>query len=129
MSSDEQSLRHHHTTWMAAVNAGDLATLLGLITDDVVLCNPGGPPIGREGFAAKFTEAHKQLRIDCVSEIHELVVAGDLAYSLCHDTLAVTPHAGGVTTRLAGDRLTIYHKQPDGRWLLARDAHTLVPVE
>ena len=32
-------------------------------------------------------------------------------------------------TRLAGHRITVYRKQPDGRWLLARDAHTLSPVE
>jgi ketosteroid isomerase-like protein len=30
--------------------------------------------------------------------------------------------------QLAGHRLTVYRKQPDGRWLLARDAHTLSPV-
>jgi ketosteroid isomerase-like protein len=29
--------------------------------------------------------------------------------------------------RLAGHRLTVYRKQLDGRWLLARDAHTLSP--
>jgi ketosteroid isomerase-like protein len=30
--------------------------------------------------------------------------------------------------QLAGHRITVYRKQPDGRWLLARDAHTLSPV-
>jgi hypothetical protein len=38
----------------------------------------------------------------------------------------VTPLAGPESTqpeatRLAGHRITIYHKQTDGRWLLARD--------
>jgi ketosteroid isomerase-like protein len=42
--------------------------------------------------------------------------------------LSVTPRAGGETVQLAGYRLTVYRKQPDGRWLLARDAHTVVPV-
>lgn len=42
--------------------------------------------------------------------------------------MSVTPRAGGVAMRLAGDRLTVYRRQPDGRWLLARDAHTLVVV-
>jgi ketosteroid isomerase-like protein len=31
--------------------------------------------------------------------------------------------------QLAGYRLTVYRKHPDGRWLLARDAHTLTPVD
>lgn len=35
---------------------------------------------------------------------------------------------GGPAVRLAGHRLTIYRRQPDGRWLLARDAHALAPV-
>ena len=30
--------------------------------------------------------------------------------------------------QMPGNRITIYRKQPDGRWLLARDAHTLAPV-
>jgi len=53
------------------------------------------------------------------------VAAGDLAYTLCRDSLSVTPRAGGESTPLAGHRITIYRRQPDGRWLLARDAHTL----
>ena len=36
---------------------------------------------------------------------------------------------GGGGAQLSGHRLTIYRKQPNGRWLLARDAHTLCPVE
>jgi ketosteroid isomerase-like protein len=30
--------------------------------------------------------------------------------------------------QLAGHRITVYRKQDDNRWLLARDAHTLSPV-
>jgi ketosteroid isomerase-like protein len=43
--------------------------------------------------------------------------------------LSVTPKSGGATTQLAGHRLTVYRKQPASHWLLARDAHTLSPVE
>ena len=57
-----------------------------------------------------------------------MVAIGDIGYTRCRDALTLTPSAGGDTTALAGHRLTIYRKQPDGRWLLARDAHTLQPV-
>jgi ketosteroid isomerase-like protein len=60
--------------------------------------------------------------------LEEVVVVGDLAYTLCRDSLSVTPHAGGEAAELAGHRITIYRKQPDGRWLLARDANTLSPM-
>jgi len=60
--------------------------------------------------------------------LKEVVVAGDVAYTLCNDTLSVPPRAGGEAMALAGDRITIYRKQPNGRWLLARDANTFSPA-
>lgn len=125
MDSDERAIREFNARWIEAVNAGDLQRLLGMLADDAVLLNPGGPPIGREGFSAKFAGAHRELRIDCVSELEEVVVVGDVAYSLAKDSLTIAPRAGGAETRLAGNRLTVYRKRGDGQWVLARDAHTL----
>jgi len=128
MGSDERAIREVHATWIDAVNAGDLARLLGLMADDVMFLNPGRAPFGRDEFPAGFTTAHQQSWIRCISELDEVVVVGEVAYTLCRDSLSVTPRAGGKATELAGHRITIYRKQPDGRWLLARDAHTLSPV-
>jgi len=133
MSRDEQSVREFHSTWIAAVNAGDLEKLLAMLADDVVLINPGGEPIGREGFIAVFSGAHRQLKIHCVSELQEVVVVGDVAYTWARDSLAITPRVTdnetqSETTHLAGHRLTVYRKSSDGRWLLTRDAHTLSPA-
>jgi ketosteroid isomerase-like protein len=61
--------------------------------------------------------------------LQEVVVAGDVAYTLCKDSLSLTPRAGGAPMALAGSRITIYRKQRDGSWRLARDAHTLAPVK
>lgn len=129
MRSDEQAVREVHATWIDAINAGDLDRLLTLLADDAVLLNPGQEPIGREEFSANFPAAVRQSRIHCISELAEVVVAGEVAYAWARDTVSVTPRAGGETMRLAGHRMTVYRKQPDGRWLLARDAHTLTPVE
>jgi len=125
MGSDEQVIREVHATWIDAVNAGDLARLLALMADDVVFLVPGRPPVGRDGFPAGFSAAHQQSRIHCVSELDDVVVVGEVAYTLCRDSLSVTPRAGGEATELAGNRITVYRRQPDGRWLLARDANTL----
>ena len=124
----EGGCRWVHSTWIDAVNAGDLARMLSLIADDVVFLNPGQAPVGRDGFSPGFSAAHQQAQINCVSELEEVVVVGEVAYTRSRDSLSVTPRAGGETMQLAGDRLTVYRKQPDGRWLLARDAHTLSPV-
>jgi uncharacterized protein (TIGR02246 family) len=128
MGSDEQAIREVHTSWIHAVNAGDLARLLTLMTDDVVFLNPGQMPFGRDGFPVGFSAAHQQSRILCLSELENVVIVGEVAYTLCRDSLSVTPRAGGEATQLAGHRITIYRKQSDGRWLLARDANTLSPV-
>jgi uncharacterized protein (TIGR02246 family) len=128
MGPDEREIREVHSTWIDAVNAGDLDRLLTLMGDDVVFLNPGQSPFGQDGFSANFSAAHQQVRIRCISELEEVVVVGEVAYTLCRDSLSVTPRAGGKATELAGHRITIYRKQPDGRWLLSRDAHTLSPV-
>ena len=129
MGSDERAIREMHSAWIDAVNAGGLDRLLALMTDDVVFLNPGDECIGRDGFSPKFSAAHQQLRICCVSDLMEVVVVGDVAYTRSRDSLTVSPRAGGEESRLAGDRMTVYRKQPDGRWLLARDANVLSPVE
>jgi uncharacterized protein (TIGR02246 family) len=98
------------------------------MTDDVLFLNPGRVPFGRDGIAVGFSFAHQQSRIRCISELEEVVIVGEVAYTLCRDSLSVTPRAGGEATELAGNRITIYRKQPDGRWLLSRDANTLTPV-
>lgn len=130
MGADEQAVRAVHATWIAAVNAGDLDRLLALMADDVVFLAPGQAPVGRLEFPAGFAGAHRQFRIQCSSALEEVVVVGDLAHTLSRDALTLTPLAGAGTpaAALAGHRITLYRKQPDGRWLLARDAHTLAPV-
>ena len=56
------------------------------------------------------------------------MVVGEVAYTLSRDSLSVTPRAGGEAMQLAGHALTVWRKQPDGRWVLARDANLLSPV-
>ena len=128
MGSGERAIRELHAAWIDAVNAGNVTRLLSLMAEDAVFLNPGQAPVGREEFPAGFSTAHQRNWIRCISELEELVVAGDFAYTLCRDALSLTPRAGGDATKLAGHRITIYRQQADGRWLLARDAHTLAPL-
>ena len=127
MVPDGHTIHELHTTWVDAVNAGDLVRLLSLTTIDVVFLNPGQAPFGRDGLSCAFSTAHQQSRISCTSDLIEVVIVGEIAYTLSRDSVSVTPHADGKTHELAGHRLTLYHKQSDGRWLLARDVNTLIP--
>ena len=128
MGPDEREIRAMHSIWIDAVNAGDLARLLTLVAEDVVFLTPGQAPLGREGFSSNFMTARQQMRICCTSELEEVVVVGEVAYTRSRDALSVSPRAGGKAAQLAGHRMTVYRKQRDGRWLLSRDVHTLFAV-
>ena len=104
MRPDERAIREVHSTWIEAANAGDLACLLSLMAGDVVFLNPGQAPFGRDGFSPGFSAAHQQARINCISELEDVVVVGEVAYTLSRDSLSVTPRAGGEAMQLAGHR-------------------------
>jgi uncharacterized protein (TIGR02246 family) len=113
--------------WLAASKKGDLATVLSLMADDVIFMVPGKEPFGKETFAAN-SEQMNDINIEGISEIHELKVLGDWAWMRTHLKVTFTPPNGKATER-SGYTLTILHKQPDGAWVIARDANLLMPHE
>lgn len=123
--SEERAVREVHAAWIDAVNAGDLGTLNSLMADDVMFLNPGREPLGRNEFPAGFSAAHQTSRIRCVSELQDVTVVGEVAYAVSRDSLSVTPRSNGDPIELTGHRISVYRRQHDGKWLLARDAHTL----
>ncbi len=124
MSPEETAVREAHARFIDAVNAADLECVLGLMAEDAVFIHPGRAPFGSAEFPAGFTAGHRDYELHCTSELEEVVVAGDLAYTRARETLALAPRAGGAGTRLAGYRLSIYRLEAGG-WRLARDAHTV----
>ena len=124
MQDDERAIRDLVATWLAASQAGDLATVLNLMADDAVFMVPGREPFGKATFAAG-AEAMKNSRMEGTSDIQEIRVLGDWAYLRNHLQVTMTPPGGGRPVRRAGYTLTILRKNPDGRWLLARDANLL----
>jgi uncharacterized protein (TIGR02246 family) len=123
MTEDERAIRDLVTTWMAASKAGDLATVLTLMSDDVVFMVPGREPFGKEAFAAA-SKGMEGVQIDGTSEIVELEVLGDRAWMRNRVRMTVTP-PGGKTMVRSGYTLTILRRSPDGRWVIARDANLL----
>ena len=121
MSDDERAIRKLVDRWMAATRGGDFDTVLSLMADDVVFMVPGREPFGKEAFAAA-SAAMKDVRIDGRSHIQELRVLGDWAYLRNYIELSVA-REGAPAMKRAGYTLTLFRKEPDGRWLLARDAN------
>jgi uncharacterized protein (TIGR02246 family) len=120
---DEAAIRNLVDAWMAASKAGDIATVLSLMTDDVVFMVPGREPFGKEAFAAA-SEAMKNVRMEGKSDIRELRVLGDWAYIRNYVEMTVTPESGE-PVKLSGYTLTILRKEL-GQWRLARDANLIV---
>ena len=123
MTADERAIRELVMKWMVASEAGDLDTVLGLMTDDVVFMVPGRAPFGKKEFADAGRKM-KDMRMQGTTDIKEIEVLGDWAWVRNHITVTMTP-PGGAPVRRSGYTLTILKKQPDGRWLLARDANLL----
>lgn len=124
MSEDERSIRELVEAWLAATRSGDLPKVLDLMTDDVVFIVPGREPFGKEAFAAA-SEGMRDVRIDGRSEINELRILGDWAYMRSYLEVTMSGPGGGMSGRRSGHTLTIFRKEPDGRWRLARDANLL----
>ena len=125
-SDDEAQIRALIATWMAATRAGDVDTVMDLMTDDVVFLLPGRPAMSRADFqaAAKLQAGNAGPRIDGTSEVQEVQVAGDWAFARAHLTVTITPPGGGTPVLRAGPVLSVFRKE-QGRWLLARDANML----
>jgi uncharacterized protein (TIGR02246 family) len=122
MSPDEAAIRDLVSTWMKASAAGDLQTVLSLMTDDVVFMVLGREPFGKEAFAA-MSQGMSNVRVEGASDIRELKVLGDWAYLRNYLHIIVTP-SGGAAVRRAGWTLTILRKE-GGQWKIARDANLL----
>jgi uncharacterized protein (TIGR02246 family) len=105
MTDDERAIRDLIATWMAASQAGDAATVLGLMADDVIFMVPGREPFGKEAFAAA-SQSMKDMRFEGSYDIHEIEVAGDWAYLRNYLTVTMTP-PGGEPMRRAGFTLSI----------------------
>jgi uncharacterized protein (TIGR02246 family) len=131
MSEDEQQIREVIRAWIEATAAGDVPRVLELMADDVVFLMPGQQPMrGREAFAKGFHEGLKSWQIDTKSNIREIKTFGDWAYAWNHLTVTVKAKDGsGARAQRSGEVLSIFQKEANGRWVLARDANMLALKE
>lgn len=123
MTEDEKAIRQVVETWMTASRTGDLATVLALMTDDVVFTVPGQEPFGKEAFAAA-SSSMGDTRIEGTNQIIELETHGSWAFIRNKIDMTVTP-PGGDPIRRSGYTLTLLRKEGDGKWRVARDANLL----
>lgn len=129
MSDDEAQIREVVATWMAATKAGDVDTVLSLMSDDALFLIAGQPPMHKADYAvaARAQASGDAPKFEGSSDIREIKVLGDWAFMWQKLTISVTPPNGAPPMTRAGHTLTIFNKQ-NGKWVLARDANMLAPV-
>ena len=130
MNPDEQAIRDLIALWHRSTAAGDVDTVLGLMTEDVVFLVAGQPPMsGRAAFERGLRGLLAGHRIESTQQVREVQVDGDLAYSWTELSVRVVPLAGGdAPAARSGSALSILRRQQDGRWRLIRDANLLPPA-
>ncbi len=129
MPSDEDQIRTLVDTWQTATQAGDVDTVLDLMTDDAIFLVPGRPPMGKAEFAelSRVPPGEQRPTFESTSEIMEIEVSGDMAYLWSRPSVTVTPRGTDQPIERAGHTLTVF-RHVDGHWLLARDANLLAVV-
>ena len=121
MTDDERAIRDLVSAWMKASETRDIDTVLSLMADDVIFTVPGREPFGKDVFRAG-SEAMKNVRLTGTSDIQEIKILGDWAFIRNYIEITVMPPDSEAMWR-KGYTLSILRKQPDGNWVLWRDAN------
>jgi uncharacterized protein (TIGR02246 family) len=124
-AEDAQAIRDLIEAWMQATAAGNVDAVLDLMTEDAVFLRAGQPPLkGREAFAEATRAALRQGKIKGRSAPQDIQVFGDFAYCWSQLDVSYIPVEGS-TQKREGPVLSLFRRNPDGRWVLFRDANML----
>lgn len=104
-----------------SLNAGDVAGVVRLYTDDAVFLPPQAPTaVGIDAVRATYTGLFQTLRLDLAFEIAEVnVVAPDWAFLRSSSTGTATVLANGTQVPSSNHELFVLQRT-HGRWKLAR---------
>ncbi len=126
-ASDVRAIRGLFDAWYRAMQDGDVASLISLVTSDVIVKPPGAPPIvGKDALEqalSGFLDTHSET-VDY--EIQEVEVCGEMAFARIRECATILPSSGEGAASVHGMHLSILRRQPDGEWRLARDISSLV---
>ena len=108
--------------WYAAHDGGDAYALTRLYLDEAVLFEPDATVRGRKAIEARYKKEFQRERSSCTWAIDGQHTVGKQAAVWGHASCVGSQSSGGATNTTKGRWLTIFERQPDGSWLIARDA-------
>ncbi len=68
--------------------------------------------------------AMRDVRLEATNDIEELRIIGQWAFCISRVAVNVTP-PDGASHRRSGYTLTLFRREPNGAWVLARDANLM----
>ena len=126
-ADDDLAIRALFERWYRAMEDGNVADLISLVTADVIVKAPGSPPMlgstALEQALTAFLESHSET-VDY--DIAEVEVSGQLAFARISESATIQPKSGSQTSTIDGMHLAVLKRQPDGEWLLARYVSSLI---
>jgi steroid delta-isomerase len=120
-AADKAAIMDRFQRWTAAFNAKDPGGVCDLFAPDLVYSIPevvqGTRDMLCANLAKMLAKSDIQLHYDN-PEVHEIVVAGDVA--IVRLTWTLTTQANGAKDTTKEEGMDIFQRQPDGRWSIAR---------
>jgi uncharacterized protein (TIGR02246 family) len=104
--------------WLAAYNTNTPAAFAAMYTEDAVVLPPGQPPVNGRDAITQFWKDRLAPgnRKDHTFEIVSVRQDGELAYQVARWTLDIL-NGRGEPTKVSGNTVRIFERQPDGSWL------------
>ena len=129
-ADDDLAIRTLFERWYRAMEDGNVADLLSLVTPDVILHAPGSPPISDIAALGRALTAFLERHSEAVDyEVMEVEVSGQLAFARVSESARIQSKSSSQSISINGMHLAVLRRQPDGGWLLARDFSTLVDAD
>jgi uncharacterized protein (TIGR02246 family) len=108
---------------LTALRANDANSFMVMLTHDVVLMPPNEPGLkGKAAVRAWYDQFLAQLRtVNLTITDREVLIGGEWATELATFEWVLAPVGGGPAATDRGSYVQVWHHEPDGRWLFARE--------
>lgn len=107
---------------VAALNAGRAGDWVAQFTDDGVQMPPNAPAnIGKDAIGAWSQGFLGHFRVHFALDVDEVRIMNEWAFERGGYSIALDPKAGGAPLKDSGKYITLYRREPEGTWRMARD--------
>jgi uncharacterized protein (TIGR02246 family) len=122
VASDIAEIKKLEGLYDSSINNGNLDLWISLWTDDGISMPPNTPAvIGKKQIKAGIQSEFELYYTKIACSIEEIRVARDWAFVRGTYKQSITPKVGSKTIKMNGKYISVYERQVDGSWKLARD--------